>query len=143
MLLMGMESMRNFFFIAYGFGIVFFLCVFGFLIAMIFSPKLRGKMMSKQVKATRYMVQESKDDMATIGKDMTDVGAEVADHAVDEHADTIKKVSDTMAQATRDAVRTTVSAVREGWYKETVYCKYCGTSIDSDSKYCKKCGKLQ
>lgn len=26
---------------------------------------------------------------------------------------------------------------------ETVYCKYCCTIIDSDSKFCKKCGKEQ
>ncbi len=141
MLLMG--QMRTVFFIAYGLTGLFILCVFGFLIAMIFSPKLRGKMMSKQVKATRYMVQESKDDMATIGKDMTDVGAEVADHVVDEHADTIKNVADTLSTATQGAVKTTVSAVREGLQKDTAYCKHCGAVIDRDSKFCKECGGQQ
>ena len=49
---------------------------FIFTIALIFSPKLRGKMMSKQIKATKHMLDYTKDDLqdimitsATIGID--------------------------------------------------------------------------
>ena len=91
---------------------------FIFIIAMMFSPKLRGKMMSKQVKSVRYMVDESKDDIHNISSDMAD--------------------------ATKDGIRTTVSAIREGIKGEqTNYCKHCGASIDADSKFCKSCGKEQ
>ena len=98
-------------FILTGIGIVFS-------IVMMFSPKLRGKMMSKQVKATKYMMDESKGD--------------------------IKNISNEMADATKDGIRTTVSAIREGIKGEqTAYCKHCGASIDADSKFCKSCGKEQ
>lgn len=89
--------------------------IFG--IAMAFSPKLRGKMMSKQVKSMKYMMDESKGD--------------------------IKNISDDMAYATKDGIKTTVSAIKNGLQEESIYCKHCGTAIDSDSKYCNKCGKEQ
>ncbi len=97
-------------FILTGIGIVFS-------IVMMFSPKLRGKMMSKQVKATKYMMDESKGD--------------------------IKNISNEMAYATKDGIRTTVSAIKEGLSENNVYCKHCGASIDADSKFCKSCGKEQ
>lgn len=35
-------------------------------------------------------------------------------------------------------------AIKEGLTEdETIYCKHCGASIDSDSTFCKKCGKEQ
>ena len=106
-----------------GFGILWILsglfiaAVFIFVILMIFSPKVRGKMMSKQAKAARYMVEESKDD--------------------------IKYTADAMADATHDAIRDTVSAVREGIEGECMYCKHCGKPIDRDSRFCKECGGEQ
>lgn len=106
-----------------GFGIIWILsglfaaAVFIFVILMIFSPKVRGKMMSKQAKAARYMAEESKDD--------------------------IKYTADAMADATHDAIRDTVSAVREGIEGDCVYCKHCGKPIDRDSRFCKECGGEQ
>ena len=91
--------------------------VFAFTIATIFSPKLRGKMMSKQVKAGKYMMDESKDD--------------------------IKTISDSMAYATKDGIKTVAGAIKEGLTQNDAFCKYCGSKIDSDSKFCKKCGKEQ
>lgn len=96
---------------------LFIAAVFIFVILMIFSPKLRGKMMSKQIKAARYMAEESKDD--------------------------IKYTADAMADATHDAIRDTVSAVREGIEGECMYCKHCGKPIDRDSRFCKECGGEQ
>lgn len=100
------------------FILVFIMVIAGFVFtfAMMFSPKLRGKLMSRQIKAGKYMMDESKDD--------------------------IKSISDDIAFATKDSVKTTVRAIKEG-FKDSIYCKYCGNEIDSDSKYCKKCGKEQ
>ena len=90
-------------------------------ILMIFSPKFRGKLMSNQIKATKYMMDESKED--------------------------IKSVTDDMAYATKDGVKTFASAVssgvKEGLTEEKIFCKYCGSQIDTDSIFCKKCGKEQ
>lgn len=91
--------------------------IFIFVIAMLVSPKLRGKVLSSQVKSVKYMVDDSKDDIAHI--------------------------STNMADATREGVKTTARAVREGLVGETVYCKHCGSVIDADSTFCKHCGKGQ
>ena len=91
--------------------------VFIFVIAMMISPKLRGKMMSRQIKAQKYMLDESLEDL--------------------------KSISDDMAYATKDGIKTTAGAVKDGFSRETVFCKHCGEAIDADSKYCKNCGKKQ
>ena len=93
---------------------------FVFTFVMIFSTKARGKMMSRQIKATRYMMDESKED--------------------------IKSISDDMAYATKDGIKVTsssfASGIKEGLNgEESMYCKYCGSVIDSDSTFCKNCGK--
>ena len=95
---------------------------FIFTFVMMFSSKARGKMMSKQIKAARYMMDESKED--------------------------IKSISDDMADATKDSIKVTTSSfasgIREGLNgEESMYCKHCGNVIDSDSTFCKKCGKKQ
>ena len=47
------------------------------------------------------------------------------------------------ANINKEAVKTIAHAVKEGFFEEdsSIYCKYCGSSIDSDSKFCKYCGK--
>ena len=89
--------------------------IFIFVFAMILSPKLRGKFMSNQIKASRYMMDNSKEDL--------------------------KSISDDMAYATKDSIKTTASAIRDGFSVENTYCKYCGSIIDSESMFCKNCGK--
>ena len=58
----------------------------------------------------------------------------------DEHKDDIKSISDNVAEATKGATKTTARAIKEG-LKDFVYCKHCGAEIDTDSKFCKACGK--
>lgn len=89
----------------------------GFGILLVVSPKLRGKIMSTQVKATKYMMDESKEDLKSIADDTADVS--------------------------KDAITTTTRAIKKGFTKDTIYCKHCGSEIDSDSKFCKSCGKEQ
>ena len=87
-----------------------------FAILMMCSSRVRGKMMSKQVKATRYMIDESKDDIESISTDM--------------------------ANATKEGIETTTRAIRRGLTEdEEIYCKYCGARIDADSRFCKSCGR--
>lgn len=88
-----------------------------FTIIMMFNPRLRGKMMSQQIKAGKYAIDESRDDL--------------------------KNISDNIAYATKDGIKTTAGAIKEGFTQNKVFCKYCGNEIDADSKFCKKCGKEQ
>ena len=92
---------------------LFIACVFILVVAQIISPKFRGKMMSRQIKAAKYMMDESKDD--------------------------IRNISTNMADATKDGVEITTRAIKD----ERVYCKHCGSLIDKDSKFCKNCGGEQ
>ena len=46
------------------------------------------------------------------------------------------------AEIISDAVAATASAARDGMLN-TMFCKYCGKEISSDSKYCSFCGKEQ
>lgn len=85
---------------------------------LMFSSKAKGKLLSNQIKAMKYMMDESKDD--------------------------IENISTNMADATKDGVEITARAIKKGFTEEEgIYCKYCGSKIDSDSKFCKKCGKKQ
>ena len=89
-----------------------------FTILTIMSPKLRGKMMSKQIKAAKYMMDESKEDL--------------------------QDISTNMANATKDGIETTTRAIKKGiTNEEKTTCKYCGNGIDKDSSFCKHCGKEQ
>lgn len=96
---------------------LFIFLIFGFTIVMIFSPKLRGKMMSKQIKASKYMMEQSKEDL--------------------------KSISDSMAYATKDGIKVSARAIKEGFTGDSIFCKHCGSEIDFDSKFCKRCGKKQ
>lgn len=93
--------------------------MFIFAIVMMISPKARAKWMGKQIQATKYMVDDQKEN--------------------------IRDISTNMADASKEGVKTTARAIREGLLEDddTVYCKHCGATIDSDSTFCKKCGKEQ
>ncbi len=89
---------------------------FVFCILLIFSPRLRGWMMSKHVKATKHMMDSTKEDIQSISTDI--------------------------AEATQDGIETTARAVKRGLFdEEKIFCKYCGEKIDGDSVFCNKCGK--
>lgn len=52
---------------------ILFVVIFSFSIAMMFSSKLRGKMMSNQVKAVKHMTDMSKDDIEDISTTLGEV----------------------------------------------------------------------
>lgn len=45
---------------------ILFYLIFVFTIALMISPKLRGKWMSNQIEATKHMVEYSKEDLKNI-----------------------------------------------------------------------------
>lgn len=96
--------------------------IFVFVFTMLISPKFRGKIMSRQVKAMKYMVEESKEDFESI--------------------------STNTANASKEGIKIVNKAKAEGLKagftdRATIYCKHCGAIIDADSKFCKLCGKEQ
>lgn len=97
-------------------SLIFFMLVFIFIILMIFSPKFRARIMGTQIKATKYMIDDNKNNL----KDIAHATGDIVN-----------------PQITR-----TVKAFKDG-LKDQNYCKYCGKTIDIDSIFCKHCGKKQ
>lgn len=145
---------------------LFVFAMFAFVIATFISPKFRGKIMSNQIKATKYMTDYAKEDMKDIATNMGDVTFDsaneilknnmgnleeiadntinLADNVLKNNSNALKRMANQSAQVLREPLKETVSAIKEGLSDEPqIYCKHCGASIDADSTFCKVCGKQQ
>lgn len=122
---------------------VFIAIIFVVVIAMFISPKLRGKMMSRQVKAMKHMADYSKDDLESISSTLGGVAARSKKRILAENEDVLRDASERDAELKSIYVKKMAGAVKEGLSGDTSYCKYCGAMIESDSVFCKKCGKKQ
>ncbi len=126
------------------FGLAIFIFIFVFI--NMFSSKARAKMMSKQVKAMKHMVDYTKEDLEDLMTDLGSVSANVQNNIVNENEDILRNVASKTADINKDAIETTVGAIKNGWEgnsNSTIYCKYCGKKIDANSVFCKYCGKQQ
>lgn len=95
------------------FGLAFIIIIGSFITML--NPNLQGKILSKQVKSLRNMMDESKDTLKSLADDMTDINA--------------------------DSIEATAKAVKKGLTSDDdITCAHCGKKIDKDSKYCKYCG---
>jgi len=112
---------------------------FVFVILSMVSPKFRGKMMSRQVKATKHMIDYSKEDL----EDISSAAINIKKNILDENEDVLREMSDKKANIKKGYVKTMTNAIKAGLEENTIFCKHCGSMIDSDSKFCKKCGKEQ
>lgn len=111
--------------------------------AIVFSPKLRSKMMSREIKATKNMLDNLKDDLTDMGVSMSSVAVDMQKKILDEKEDVIKENTRRQASIEGEGIEIKTRAFRDGLTKDTKYCKHCGELIDEDSKFCKKCGKEQ
>ncbi len=120
---------------------VFFIGIFTFNLLMFFSPKLRGKFMGRQMKATKYMLDSSKETLS----DIATTGVKIKKGVLDKNEEDLKNIAQKSADIEKGAIKTKARAVREGLLKDdgTVFCKHCGKEISADSKFCKYCGKEQ
>ena len=119
---------------------IFIIGTFIFVIAMMFSSKLRGKMLANQIKSMKHMVDESKDVLADLSGTMIGVNKKI----LDENEDVLRDISSKKASINKDAIKMTARAIKDGFSGDDgMFCKHCGESIDSDSTFCKKCGKMQ
>ena len=88
-----------------------------FMIVSIASPKMRGKMMARQIKAAKYMLDEVEDDL--------------------------RDISTRTAQASKNGLNIASGAIKDGFSSKPKFCKYCSEPNDEDAIYCKRCGKKQ
>ena len=115
-----------------------------FAVFAVFSPKLRGKLMSWQVKAAKNMLDESKDDLSDLYNTASNIAITGKKKVMDEHADVMEEISIKEAEIESRGIEIKARALKQGLTNESViYCKHCGSTIDNDSKFCKICGKEQ
>ena len=92
--------------------------IFIFSMVLMFSPKMRAKMMGKQVKAMKYVMDDNESDLTNMATKAANI--------------------------TKGGVEISARALKKGFTEEEQgYCKNCGNTIDTDSKFCKKCGDKQ
>ena len=103
---------------------IFIGVVFIFTFAMIISPKLRGKIMSRQIKATKYMMDNSKEDLESIGTTAGNVSVNVRKNVLDANEDVMRDMATREANINKEAVETTARAIRDAFVGDSIYCKY-------------------
>jgi len=114
-------------------------CIFIFTIAMLFSPKLKSKFMSKQIKTLKYMMEDSEGILTDLSKTAINVKKNI----LDENEDTLKDLASKEAEIESIGIERKASALKKGFFSNLMYCKNCGKQIDDDSKFCKNCGTKQ
>ncbi len=113
-------------------------------IIFIFSTKTRNKVVSNMIKGQKELLKSSKDDMKDILTELGSISAEAQKNIIDKNEETLKYNANKSADINKSAVETTARAFKKGFTEdEDIFCKHCGNKIDTDSKFCKKCGKEQ
>lgn len=130
-----------------GFKIMFFIIAgFAFLtiaftVVSIFSPKLRAKMIKRQIRATKYMMEESQKDLEDLSSIVAQTSINSQKKILDKNEDVIRDVSVRNANIEAEAIEEKAKALKKGFTQDRIHCKYCGKNIDEDSEFCKFCGK--
>ena len=76
----------------------------------------RPEITKMSTKSVKYIQKENKEDFKDIASNAADIASE--------------------------AITKTTTAIKTG-LDDKIFCKHCGEKIDSDSKFCNKCGKEQ
>lgn len=114
-----------------------------FVILSLFSPRVQGKMMSKQIKSVKHMMDYSKDDLKELMKITAKTGTIAEKEILDENEDIMSNNERRKANIKKEGIEVTARAIKNGLTSNKIYCRYCGASIESDSRFCKNCGKEQ
>ena len=75
--------------------------------------------------------------------EITKAQAKTSKYVLNENKESLKDIASMHADIQSEAIKKNAKAVKEGFQEDKIFCKHCGASIDSDSKFCSKCGKEQ
>ncbi len=117
----------------------------GLILYFTISSRGRSNVMKNMMKSNMEILKDmTEGDMGERLKDLSKTAINVKKSILEENADALKEVAEMEAEIEKGAIRTKAQTVKEGFAASgTMYCKHCGVSIDSDSRFCKKCGKAQ
>lgn len=136
-----LSSIFSSFDIIFNIMFILFLLIFVSCVIMIVSPKMRAKWMGRQVKATKYMLEETKDDFTDIATMSSSIAINSKKKVLDNNEDVLRDMASKEASINKEKVKVMTRAVKEGLSGDKIYCKHCGKEIDVDSQFCKFCGK--
>ena len=123
--------------------IVFLIVFVGMAFMMVFSTNFRSKMLGRQMKISKSLLEDNKDNF----KDLARVGAEMQKEILTENEDVLKEVSSKQADIESVGIEKKAAAFKKGitgdGENDTKFCKHCGAKIEADSIFCKECGKKQ
>lgn len=74
--------------------------------------------------------------------EITKMSAKSAKYIQQENKEDFRDIANNTAEIASEAITKTTTAIKKG-LDDKIFCKYCGEKIDSDSKFCNKCGKEQ
>lgn len=74
--------------------------------------------------------------------EITKMSAKSAKYIQQENKEEFRDIASNTAEIASEAITKTTTAIKKG-LDDKIFCKYCGEKIDSDSKFCNKCGKEQ
>ena len=104
---------------------IILMVIFGIGFVLLISAALRpislNKMMQKQIKTMKNVLDENEEDL--------------------------REISSKSAEINSSGVEITARAIKKGFTEteknDTIFCKHCGKEIEEDSKFCRYCGKEQ
>lgn len=105
------------------------------LMTMSFSPKSMGKKVNKNMEHMGGM-------MGNMVKEMINVEKQI----LEENEEDLRSINTKGAEIESDALQIKARAIKKGLIGDEeigVFCKHCGQKIESDSKFCRYCGKEQ
>ncbi|MBO5328444.1 MAG: zinc ribbon domain-containing protein [Clostridia bacterium] len=74
--------------------------------------------------------------------EITKLATQSSKNIQQENKEDLKGIATNTADIVSDAITKTTTAIKKG-LDDKIFCKHCGEKIDSDSKFCNKCGKMQ
>ncbi len=122
--------------------IIVFVVVIALMSAFIFyfGPKFQKRDMNEQFKNMRSLLEENKTDFSKLGS----MGIGLKKQILDENEEALTDIANKEAKIRSVGIKSAAKSFKEGLREnDSIYCKYCGSEIDSDSKFCKNCGKEQ
>jgi hypothetical protein len=74
--------------------------------------------------------------------EITKMSAKSAKYLQQQNKKDFRDIASNTADIANEAITKTTTAIKKG-LDNKIFCKHCGEKIDSDSKFCNKCGKEQ
>lgn len=114
-----------------------FVLFVGFVLTSIGLVPLMAKF---NLKVSKHIVEQNKDDLAELSKYGVDINKKVI---TDKQSD-LTDIANMQADITRDAVKKTAKSASEGWEDgqgNTKFCANCGQKISASAKFCPNCGQ--